>query len=128
MKTMKTTSINIKQCKTIKALITTPLLLFYFCFSGFAQPLADSQSVFEKDKATWMVNPYEKKVFIENKGQFDGKDNQFNSKIIYGVDNLGYKIYFTPKGLTYRFDIQEAMTNEEQEKPFNIKIVDTPKR
>jgi len=43
------------------------------------------------------------KAFIENKGQFDGRDQLFNSKILFGISDEA-EILFTKKGLTYRFD------------------------
>ena len=54
--------------------------------------------------AQWSFNPFEQKVFIENKGQFDEKNNSTNS-ILYGVNNLGYQIYFTKTGFTIRYDL-----------------------
>ncbi|MBN8701899.1 MAG: gliding motility-associated C-terminal domain-containing protein [Bacteroidetes bacterium] len=54
--------------------------------------------------STWEKSPFEYKVFVENLGQFDGKDKMPENKIQYGVENMGFQIYFTEKGLTYRMD------------------------
>ena len=45
------------------------------------------------------------KVFIENKGQFEGKaDPETPGTILYGVNLDGTAIYFTSSGITYRHD------------------------
>ncbi len=63
----------------------------------------------------WSLNPYEQKVFIENQGQFNGKDKLRNSQILFGVDNLGVQMYFTAKGLTYRYDETEVIPGDRKE-------------
>ena len=65
---------------------------------------------------TWTKNPFNQKVFIENKSQFDGRNNLPNSTILFGVRNDGIQIYFTPKGLTFRHDEFVEMTEAEKEK------------
>jgi|GEM_PF-5701589 len=50
----------------------------------------------------WKTNPLEDKVFIENKGQFDGMDQLKNSTIYYEVftpDENGLNEVFLPKGV-----------------------------
>ncbi|MEO6883596.1 MAG: SprB repeat-containing protein, partial [Bacteroidia bacterium] len=64
----------------------------------------------------WSSNPFEQKVFIENKSQFDGNDSLPDSHILFGVRNEGIQIYFTPEGLTYRRDEPVKMTEAEKEK------------
>ncbi len=44
------------------------------------------------------------KSFIENKGQFDGRNNLTGTKILFAMDNRTSQILFTTQGLTYRFD------------------------
>jgi gliding motility-associated-like protein len=69
-----------------------------------------------KTKASWNVaHPFEHNVFIENKGQFDGKDNLRGSKIKFGIRIGKQQIYFSPVGLTYRYDEYVSMTEEERE-------------
>ncbi|MFH2143669.1 MAG: PKD domain-containing protein [Bacteroidota bacterium] len=60
--------------------------------------------------------------FIENKGQFDGRNWQKDSKIKYGVDYNKAFIFFTEKGLTYRFD--KIIRNPNRDKS----VHDSPKR
>ncbi|MEO5674742.1 MAG: hypothetical protein ABIQ74_08845, partial [Chitinophagales bacterium] len=56
-------------------------------------------------KAGWSIrNPFEQKVFIENQGQFEGMNNRSESAIQYAVDDGGANIFFTTRGITYRFD------------------------
>ena len=64
-------------------------------------------------KLTWNINPYENKVFIENKGQFDKKNGIDDSNISYAVTNMGTQYYFTPAGWTYRHDEVRETTGEE---------------
>ncbi len=76
----------------------------------------------------WTVKGFESKVFIENKGQFDSrnqfKGNSINSKIAYGIDNNGSKIFFTAEGLTYRFDRTEFTKEHEGKAITNTKETD----
>ena len=54
-----------------------------------------------QNKSNWSVNWSYPKVFIENKGQFDGRDKLKDSEIIYGIDQSSVQIFFTKQGLTY---------------------------
>lgn len=47
---------------------------------------------------------FDRKVFVENKGQFNGKDALKNSQIKFGYNNLGFEVYFTNKGLIYSME------------------------
>ncbi|MBL7892102.1 MAG: hypothetical protein JNL63_05690 [Bacteroidia bacterium] len=70
-----------------------------------AQSFANS---FSGSNSAWTRNDiFQNKVFIENLGQFDGKDNLPSSAISYGIISEGQQIYFSSKGLTYRYDIRE---------------------
>jgi len=87
-------------------------------FLLFSSGMFNSSAQINKSNASskWTINPFEHKLFIENRGQFNGKDEQKNSQILYGVDNLGGQIYFTSKGLTYRYDKQDFVITEEGER------------
>ncbi|MGP8216620.1 MAG: T9SS type A sorting domain-containing protein [Bacteroidia bacterium] len=52
----------------------------------------------------WKVNPFDHKIFIENKGQFDANVKNENIKnVLYQADLGGdIKAYFTPNGILYR--------------------------
>ena len=100
---------------------TRILLISLFLFSG-ASILSFSQQSFGQNftasypintsKSSWEVkDPFEHKVFIENKGQFDAKKNfpeNYPQQIKYVVKHEGIVIYFTPGGLSYRYDEIEA--------------------
>lgn len=65
-------------------------------------------------KYSWSSDFLNQKVFIENKGQFDGRNWQKNSEIEYVIDHNGFTAFFTNNGLTYRFDkfIKNPRNNE----------------
>lgn len=52
--------------------------------------------------------------FIENKGQFDGRNPLPNSKILYGIDNMPTQIFFTRQGVMYRFDKTEKKDERDE--------------
>jgi len=62
----------------------------------------------------WTVSMEPAKRFIENKSQFDGRNQLPGSAILYGIDWGPAQIYFTANGLTYRFDVREK-TDEQEE-------------
>ncbi len=78
------------------------LFLHAFLFLSFITGQAFAQQ--GKPAISWKVSPYEDKVFIENKGQFDGMDLLKRTVIHYGVDNMGSKAYFKADGMSFRFD------------------------
>ncbi len=61
-------------------------------------------------------------AFIKNHGQFDGRNWQKDSHIEYGIDYDDSYVFFTKKGLTYRFD--KIIRNPNRDK----RIHDSPKR
>lgn len=67
----------------------------------------------------WIASGEPSPRFIENRSQFDGKDKLSGSKILFGIDQGAVQVYFTKKGLTYRFDRSEKKykrTKEEKRK------------
>ena len=79
------------------------------------------------EKPNWSNAPYEHKVFIENKGQFDPIDNNDKANpllplgyvqngIKYVVTMEGTEMYFTNHGLTYRRDETQKLSEKEREK------------
>ena len=66
--------------------------------------------------------------FIENKGQFDGRNWDSNSKIKYAIDYNSAQVFFTEKGLTYRFDKIIKNPELEGEKDFEGKREGKPER
>ncbi|HTB32582.1 MAG TPA: gliding motility-associated C-terminal domain-containing protein [Bacteroidia bacterium] len=51
----------------------------------------------------WTTNPFDYQVFIENKGQYDGKI-QTGDKILFAARTGPGFAYFTTKGVVYRYD------------------------
>lgn len=73
-------------------------------------------------KEIWTTkNPFERRVFIENKGQFDSENNIPANKIKYGVCEGGVYTYFSSKGLLYRHDAYPVLTEEQKEKLEDLK-------
>jgi len=68
-------------------------------------------------KSNWNIKFLNEKPFIENKGQFDGRDWHTNSSIKYAIDNNNFYVFFTDNGLTYRFDkfFKNKSENEKKE-------------
>lgn len=63
----------------------------------------------------WKNKPFEQKVFVENKGQFEGEENVKSTDVKYAFSNAGVKIFFTPEGLTYCHDEYAPLKRDEQE-------------
>ena len=57
-------------------------------------------------KSKWSISePFEQKVFIENnEDQLKGKIPDEKGKILYTTRITGVDLYFTPNGVTYRYD------------------------
>jgi len=98
------TPLNIKAFYS--RLLPYPYLIFLL--------LALGSTAFSQE--TWTKkNPFEQKAFIENKGQFDGKDNQSNSQIRFGIQDEHQQVFFTSSGLTYRYDKSESPDEMERQ-------------
>ncbi len=88
-----------------------------FTLSASAQVNSVAPSKSFQNTVKWAAaNPFEHKVFIENKGQFEGRTVLKNSEIKFAVSSLGTEIFFTDKGLTYSHNEFKKMSNEEWEK------------
>lgn len=62
----------------------------------------------QQSPQTWTGKMERTKAFIENKGQFDNRMwKKSDSPILYAVDHGSVQVYFTQKGLTYRFERKE---------------------
>jgi gliding motility-associated-like protein len=76
-------------------------LVFSFVITLLCLP-AFSQN---NEDVKWSSNFAESmNVFIENKGQFDGRNHLPGSKILYAADFGAIQIFFTKNGLTYYID------------------------
>ncbi len=69
---------------------------------------------------SWTQNPFEQKVFIENKGQFVcqqvplDENTKKAAAILYGASSGGINIFFTAGGLTYQHDETVPVSHEEE--------------
>ena len=77
-----------------KGSFSKSLLFIGLCFS--------LTSVAQQAHVKWSLNPFDDKVFIENKGQFDN-DVKGGEKVLYQVSFGKIWAYFTPTGLIYRY-------------------------
>lgn len=76
----------------MKKLLTAYFFLFHAAL--FAQ----------QSPVSWTASNEADMRFIENKGQFDGRNKQSGSEILYVVDNGAMQIFFTKQGVTYYFE------------------------
>jgi hypothetical protein len=82
-------------------LLRSFLLVLFFVHRSINAAQAENPS---DTKTIWTAqSPFEHKVFIENKGQCNGKSNLFE-EIKYSAAVGNIQIYFSPAGLTYRYD------------------------
>ena len=64
--------------------------------------------------SNWQTGIGNKKLFIENKAQFDGKNNLPGSTVLFATENGPSQIFFTNKGLTYRLVKKTPKYNAEK--------------
>ncbi|MBI5219271.1 MAG: gliding motility-associated C-terminal domain-containing protein [Bacteroidia bacterium] len=70
----------------------------------------------------------QKKAFIENKGQFDGRNWQKTLKVEYAIDYNGLYVFFNRSGLTYRFDKIIRNPNRKSDEDIERDKKEEPKR
>ncbi|HYV92878.1 MAG TPA: PKD domain-containing protein [Chitinophagales bacterium] len=61
---------------------------------------------------SWTANPFEQRVFVENKGQFDASTG-VSQPILFQAQSGGINIYFSRQGIVYRYD--EVTENSEED-------------
>ncbi|NQX96519.1 MAG: hypothetical protein HRT73_01395, partial [Flavobacteriales bacterium] len=66
---------------------------------------------------SWINNSLHERAFIENKGQYDGKNWQSNNKIEYTTKQGGWYTFFGKKGITYR--LEKLIRNPKKKKGDN---------
>ena len=74
-----------------------------------------SVSLFAQGNIKWKTAFGSKKVFIENKSQFDGKNNLAGTAILFGTESGNAQIFFTKNGLTYSLTKTTPKFNKEKE-------------
>ncbi len=88
---------------------TYPGLLLFSVISLF---ICNNPLQAQSPGKNWQLNPFEQKAFVENMGQFNGLSEFPGAKVFYGADNLGVKIYFSDKGITYSYEWNEYTSDE----------------
>ena len=97
----------------------TAKLLFALVILGSADLFAQKLN---KGSSWTLKDPFEHSLFIENKGQFTGPENETGIDPVMALDikyflfKEGVAIYFTPGGLTYRHDEIDAKDKEKSER------------
>ncbi len=92
--------------------------LAIFLLLCFVSTKLSAQSFTQK----WNVkDPFEQKLFIENRGQFDFKPSSEigrkigSASVLYGVRTNGVNIYFTTNGVLFHHSETELVTEDEHE-------------
>ena len=91
--------------------ISSLLGIFFLCFEAFSCFSQPANSTRE-----WVAaSPFDQNVFIENKGQFDGKNSMSDRidperNVLYSCSVGDINIFFNAHGLTFRYD--EAVYEE----------------
>lgn len=71
----------------------------------------------KEGKTFWVYkNPFNRRLFLENVGQFNKKTHVAEPNIKFVVCDKETWMYFTPKGLTYRHDKRPELTEEDMDK------------
>src|SRR5258705_11035504 len=72
---------------------------------------------------SWIASPFQQKVFIENKGQFDASTG-VSQPILVQTQSGGINIYFSRQGMVYRYDKvtgeDENGSEEKDERKINV--------
>jgi len=74
-------------------------------------------------KINWTVTPEPQKVFIENKGQWSGRNDLPESKVLYATDYGATQILFTKNGLTFRMEKREMREQDKEEEMERLKEI-----
>ncbi len=86
-------------------------LLFAYMVFGLVNSFAGTNSATSK----WSSDPFADKVFVENKGQFNGGLKNKSDKILFEAVVEGVEVFFTPDGLTYRYNERVPVLKKENE-------------
>ena len=75
----------------------------------------------QNTKINWTVTPESQKVFIENKGQWSGRNNLPESRVLFATDYGSTQILFTKNGLTFRLEKREMKEQDKEEEMERLK-------
>jgi len=68
----------------------------------------------QQPSVKWNVSMEPMKRFIENKSQFDDKDELPGSQVLFGVDHGNTQLYFTNTGMTFRLEKKKGKEPEHE--------------
>jgi gliding motility-associated-like protein len=94
----------------MKKVILSFLLLFFFNVFSYSQ-IASTNAI------SWSANLHDSYAFVENKGQFDGKNGINGASVLYGAEMGAFKVFYTSTGLTYRLDKKEKTPGRKKGDP-----------
>ena len=63
----------------------------------------------------WTASPFEQKVFIENKGQYEKSLLRDREEILFSTAISGVDVFFTARGFTYKHDVLIPSSEKEKE-------------
>jgi hypothetical protein len=94
----------------MKKVILSFLLLFFFNVFSYSQT-APTNAI------SWSANLHDSYAFVENKGQFNGKNGVNGASVLYGAEMGAFKVFYTSTGLTYRLDKKEKTPGRKKGDP-----------
>ncbi|HLP13948.1 MAG TPA: SprB repeat-containing protein, partial [Flavobacteriales bacterium] len=77
--------------------------------------LLSAQTIFAQQKEWTIKEPFEKRFFIENLGQFNEHEPDKKTKILFGSHTKGINIYFTDRGFIIQYSKKVKRTHRELE-------------
>lgn len=86
--------------------------VFVFCLFCIHASISFSQSAGPK----WMFNPYDEKVFVENKGQFASLESELGCKILFSFEQGNTTFFLCNDQFIIREAKDEVFENTLQEK------------
>src|ERR1051326_5040018 len=92
---------------------STHLLKVFFCFFFC---LHVSYLFSQTAKTKWMFNPYDEKVFIENKGQYAALESELNCKILFSFEQGNTTFFLCNDQFIVREGKDEVVADDKQEK------------
>src|SRR6185312_740480 len=104
------------QKRNVSSFVTTPVQIHKAVAANNSVAQNETKPAAGESKLLWSSEPFDHKLFIENNGQFN-ENNNTNDNIIYGAQVGRAFVYFTGKGVIYRYqDIGKPRKHEEKER------------
>ncbi|MGB3946552.1 MAG: PKD domain-containing protein [Bacteroidia bacterium] len=95
------------------------LNLTFFAFSQIVKTAPFTNYKLESRNPKFIAKPFQNRIFVEEQGQFrklvDEKNIQIPGKILYGIDNAEFMIFFTSNGFSLVFSETEKIKRKKRE-------------